>query len=196
MADSTANYDIMEAAWHACREVSSLFSGLATPQGTMMYPKTPPAPSTAMDSAVSILTSEHASYTLVLKALVGHLDYARAHPNEPKLQIFATGLGFIDTFVDYFHHPKEDEFLFRALRKRSREADEVLCELQFDHAHANSTLEQLKIALDGVQSGGITEFNAFAAAMEHYTRAQFVHMDLEERVVIPFARRLVDDDTR
>lgn len=159
-----------------------------------MHPKKPAAPANAMLSAISILQGEHASYAIALKSLIGHLDYARAHAHRPKLHIFATGLSFIDTFIDHFHHPKEDEFLFRALRKRTREADDVLRELQFDHAHADSKVEELKTALDRVQSGGIEELNQFAEAMERHMHAQFAHMEQEESVVIPLARRLLAED--
>ena len=75
-----------------------------------------------MRSATSILQGEHASYATVLKTLVGHLERARAHSFKPRLEIFATGLGFIGTFIDEFHHPKEDEFLFLALRRHTNEA--------------------------------------------------------------------------
>ena len=162
-----------------------------------MHPKKPATSANAMLSAISILEGEHASYTIALKTLLGHLDYARAHADNPKLHIFATGLSFIDTFIDHFHHPKEDEFLFRALRKRTGDADEVLRELQFDHAHADSRFSQLKAALDQVQSGGIEQLDQFAESLERYTHGQFAHMELEDRVAIPLACRfLAEDDWR
>lgn len=162
-----------------------------------MHPDRPPLPNTAMDSAIAILKGEHASYAIALKSLVSHLDYARMNSHQPKLHIFSTGLGFIETFIDHFHHPKEDEFLFRALRKRTSEADDVLRELQFDHAHADRSLGELKAALDLAQAGGIGELNVFAEVMERYKREQFTHMEREESVVIPLARRfLAEEDWR
>lgn len=159
-----------------------------------MHPDKPPLPANPMESAIAILKGEHASFAIALKSLVGHLDYARAHAHQPKLDIFATGLGFIETFVDHFHHPKEDELLFHALRKRTSEANEVLRDLQFDHAHAESSLAELKSALEHVLAVGIGEFNRFAELMERYKEVQFAHMEQEEGIVIPLARRVIAEE--
>jgi hemerythrin-like domain-containing protein len=171
-----------------------MLSALALPQGTPMHTENPAPPSTAMLSALSILKGEHASFAIALKTLVGHLDFAREHAFIPKLEIFATGLNYINTFIDQFHHPKEDEFLFRLLRQRTSEADEVLFELQFDHAHAASAFKELKSALDRAQVGGATDFHEFADAMQEYSRAQFVHLEGEEGIVIPLARRVLVEE--
>ena len=37
---------------------------------------------------------------------------------------------YIDSFHQRFHHPKEDDFLFRAIRVRTRKGDTVLAELE------------------------------------------------------------------
>jgi hemerythrin-like domain-containing protein len=161
---------------------------------SMMHPKSAPAPSRAMRSALSILQGEHASHATALKTLTGHLDCAREHSLKLKLEIFTAGLSFIDTFVDQFHHPKEDEFLFRALRQHTSEADQVLSELQFDHAYSTCALKGLKTELDHIQSGRIAELHQFAEAMKRYVQAQFAHMEQEESVVIPLARRLLAED--
>jgi branched-chain amino acid transport system ATP-binding protein len=87
------------------------------------------APSKSMRSALAILHGEHASYAALLKTLVGHLDRACAHGFKPRLEDFSTGLNFIGTFLDKFHHPKEDEFLFLALRGHTSEFDTVLRDL-------------------------------------------------------------------
>jgi hemerythrin-like domain-containing protein len=145
-------------------------------------------PANAMESAIATLKGEHASFAIALKSLVGHLDYARSYAEQPKLHIFSTGLGFIETFVDHFHHPKEDELLFHALRKRTSEADDVLRELQYDHAHAESSLAELKTALANILSVGIAELSRFTELLNRYKDAQFAHMEREESIVIPLAR--------
>lgn len=156
-----------------------------------MQPANPAPNASPMASAIGCLKGEHSSYAIALKSLVAHLDFARRHPHAPRLEVFTAGLGFIETFIDHFHHPKEDELLFKALRHRSREADEVLRELQYDHAHAESTLSKLKSSLQHVLSHGVATLDVFGESLEHYKRGQFAHMDLEENGVIPLARRLL-----
>lgn len=153
------------------------------------------APSKAMRSAVAILHGEHASYATLLKTLVGHLDRARTHAFKPRLADFSTNLNFIGTFLDQFHHPKEDEFLFLALRRHTTEADTALHELQFDHAHGPRSLEQLTASLERARSGGVETLHEFADELKRYTHTQLAHMTMEESIVMPIAcRLLVEDD--
>ena len=45
---------------------------------------------------------------------------------EPLSPAFFTSVfDYIERFVDHFHHPKEDDFLFRILRQRSEAAGAV-----------------------------------------------------------------------
>ena len=160
-----------------------------------MHLEHPVADSNAMRSSLAILQGEHASYGAALKTLLAHLKRARAHSFMPNLEIFTVGLSYIDTFIEKFHHPKEDEFLFPALRQRTDEADEVMRELQFDHTNGTLALKELDAALDHVHLGGLNELHSFADRMERYTQAQYAHMEREESLVLPIARRfLVEDD--
>lgn len=149
----------------------------------------------AMRSALAILHGEHVSCAVVLKKLVGHLDHARLHTFKPKLESFSTSLNFIATFLDQFHHPKEDEFLFLALRRHTTEADEVLRDLQFEHATSAQELDEMNTMLDRARSGGIEELHKYADMLKRYTHAYFAHVEREESLVIPIAcRLLVEDD--
>ena len=159
-----------------------------------MHLKRPAEPLNAMGSALSILQGEHLFYATALKTLLGHLDRARISSAKPNLEVFATGIGFINTFMDHFHHPKEDEFLFRALRRRTTEADEVLRELQFEHAYGPQTLDELKAALNRAQAGGKAELELFADNMKSYAHTQFAHMEREEGIVLPIARRTLKEE--
>ena len=163
-----------------------------------MHRKRPSAaPSAAMRSAIAILRGEHASYSTLLKTLTGHLDRAVIHAFKPRLEDFSTSLNFIDTYLDHFHHPKEDEFLFLALRRHTTECDEVLRDLQFDHAQSASAMDEVNTALDRARSGGIAALHEFSEVLKRYTEAHLAHMDREETLVIPVAcRLLVEEDWR
>ena len=160
-----------------------------------MHRTRPIVTSRAMRSAIAILHGEHASSTTVLKKLVGHMDHARLHTFKPRLEAFSTGLNFVATFLDQFHHPKEDEFLFLALRRHTAEADEVLRDIQFDHAQGARQLAEVNAALDLARSAGIEELHEFGKVLKTYLDAHVVHVEQEETIVIPIACRvLVEDD--
>lgn len=144
-----------------------------------------------MRSALSIMQGEHEAFATALQTLCSRLRTVRAHAIKPHLKPFATGISFIETFIDHFHHPKEDEFLFPALCRRTRDADDALRELQFDHATGPHMLEELKASLARAQTGGIAELDHFADEMERYARVQLEHINMEDGVVMPIARRVL-----
>ena len=110
---------------------------------------------------------------------------------KPDCEVFATILSYIETFADRFHHPKEDEFLFRALRERTRDADRVLLDLQHEHAAGPAEFNALKRALLRTRGGGDWEVEEFAFLLEQYTASQEEHLRKEDGIVIPLARRFL-----
>lgn len=76
--------------------------------------------------------------------------------------LFERGLAFVATFMEYFHHPKEDEFLFKAVRERTRDADDVLATLQQQHAEMPEQFRNLRLALSGARRGATAKLEDFA----------------------------------
>jgi hemerythrin-like domain-containing protein len=144
-----------------------------------------------MRSALSIIDAEHRGYGTVLRALVRHLEPVRARREAPNHDLFATILAYADTFMERFHHPKEDEHLFRAIRTRTDEADAVLLELQHEHAHGPSELRRLREALARARNGITADIDAFAHRLERYIADQEEHMRKETGIVLPVARRVL-----
>jgi hemerythrin-like domain-containing protein len=150
------------------------------------YPAPRPPP-----TALAIIDGEHRSLEAVLKALRRYVGPLRHHRVKPDCEIFATILSYIETFADRFHHPKEDEYLFRALRDRTREADRVLLDLQHEHATGPAEFDALKRALVRTRGGGDWEVEEFACLLERYAAGQEDHLRKEDGIVIPLARRFL-----
>ena len=78
--------------------------------------------------ARAIIRDEHRVLTAVLRSLQ-HLAREGARGDaELDHELFTVMLDYIDTFPNRFHHPKEDEHLFKALRRRTTAAATVLDE--------------------------------------------------------------------
>lgn len=148
-------------------------------------------PTAAMRSALSILDAEHRGYATVLRALLRHLEPVRARQTAPNHDLFATILGYADSFMEGFHHPKEDEYLFRALRSRTDEADAVLLELQHEHARGPEEIRGLREALTLARNGIAADVDAFAHRLEVYIAGQVAHMRVEAETVLPLARKVL-----
>lgn len=143
----------------------------------------------AKTSALEIIGAEHAAFDAALAAIVEHLAMVRAHRVQPDANHFERGLTYLATFMDRFHHPKEDEHLFRAIRERTAEADDTLALLQIDHAQSAGAYRDLQKALAGSRQGASGQFDDFGDLMERYARAQLEHMRIESQELVPLAER-------
>jgi len=94
------------------------------------------------------------------------------------------------------HHPKEDEYLFPALRKRSADAAAILDDLQEEHRTGPAKLAALTATLDRYRATGAAGFPAFREAVDAYVDFQWQHMSKEERLVLPKAREVLTAEDR
>ena len=139
--------------------------------------------------ALRIIEDEHRSLAAVLHGLLHMVREIRDHGAKPSFETFGAMVYYIDTVPERFHHPKEDRYLFRLLRKRHPQASVLLDQLEEQHrigAHKIRTLEQ---TLSRYQSGGDDEFAHFAAAVDDYADFHWKHMSDEENEVLPLARK-------
>lgn len=148
-------------------------------------------PHDAKFSALKIMAAEHAAFDAALAAIVSQMARTESGRYTPDPARLDRKLANIATFMGSFHHPKEDDYLFKALRERTREADEVLAILQHDHARDSAAFLDLRHALSGTRPGASTQFRDFAALMEAYASAQLEHMRIERDIVLPIAARVL-----
>ena len=151
-----------------------------------------------MTMALSIIQEEHRSLSAVTRSLGFLAREARERGLEPDYELFTVILDYIEGFSNRFHHPKEDEYLFTALRRRCPEANqalEALEALELDHARGDELLRDLRYLLARCRVGGAAAVDTFAAAVEEYVDSHWRHMRLEEDVVMPLAeQRLTEAD--
>jgi hemerythrin-like domain-containing protein len=144
-----------------------------------------------MSKVLNIIRDEHRSIAAVLHGmqyLVEHID-KRAANVDPR--VFRAMLYYLDTFSERVHHPKEDQFLFAAMRKRGKVADAVIEELEREHRAGAQELRLLEQSLVRYEEGGEKEFPAFAKAVERFAQDYWNHMRKEEEKVFPFAMELL-----
>jgi hemerythrin-like domain-containing protein len=98
---------------------------------------------------------------------------------------------YLDAFSERMHHPKEDRYLFRAIRERSAEGESLIAELEEEHAHGEQSLRELAQAAIRYEQGGKPEFPAFEREVENFTRNYRDHMRREEDVLFPLAHNVL-----
>ena len=137
-----------------------------------------------MTDALTVIKTEHRN----LMRVVNVFD-AVLRGGEPDFALLTAIVDYLQQFPDVHHHPKEDRFLFKALRDRDPDAAGILDELEAEHALCLTATTDLRAALDAYKAGAPGSAEAFRAVAADYRRLQLRHLQKEEGVVMPMARR-------
>ena len=142
-----------------------------------------------LNSALATLHDEHRSLAAIVHGLKYLIREVREKDCQPDFKLMWAMIYYIDAFPERLHHPKENAYLFARLRQRTREADEVLDTLEREHIEGARQVRELEHALGYYEAGKPNGFALFAAAVEKFADETWQHMNLEEKVVIPLAKK-------
>lgn len=141
-----------------------------------------------MKNAIDIIRSEHRALAAVLSGLSAVVDGIGSGKFEPDFTLLAAMIEYVTEVPEKVHHPKEDGYLFPALRKRSAAAAAIIDDLESEHHVGPSKIATLKVALDDYRLAGAAGLPAFRERVKAYVDFQWQHMSKEERLVLPLAR--------
>ena len=139
--------------------------------------------------AIRIIQEEHRSLAAVLHGMLYLVHEIRDRGIKPPFEVLGAMVYYIDAFPERFHHPKEDQYLFRLLRIRFPDSAEVLDRLKQEHRLGAEKIRTLEQALARYQQGGADEFSNFLTAVEAYAAFHWTHMKTEEHVILPMAEK-------
>lgn len=149
----------------------------------------------ARNAALTRLREEHRSLARVIEALETVTAQIVETGIDPDFALLASMLYYVDAVPERFHHPKEDRFLFAALRSRTAEADAALERLERDHRRSPQLVSELERALVRWQGGAADGADAFVLALNRFCEFSWNHMRTEETIVLPLAEHhLTDED--
>jgi len=137
--------------------------------------------------AIRVIREEHRTLAAVLHGMLYLVREIGEDATEADLRVLDAMVYYIDTFPERYHHPKEDRYLFRILRRRCADAAPLLDRLETEHRAGNEKIRSLEQTLARFHAGGKDEFSNFRAAVEAYAKFQWDHMQAEEREVLPLA---------
>ena len=140
---------------------------------------------------LEIMRTEHRSLAAVLHALQYLAREIEEHGAKPDYGLLRLIVDYIDSFHQRFHHPKEDEYLFKAIRIRTKEGDTVLADLEAQHAEGDGWLQNVREAVNRLQASDGRATAEFARAVDQYADFHWRHMRQEEDVVMPLAERVL-----
>ena len=141
-----------------------------------------------MNNAIDIIKSEHRALAAVLSGMSAFVEGVEAGKFEPDFTLLAAMIQYVADVPEKVHHPKEDDYLFPAVARRSSAAAAMIDDLQREHQLGPQKIGDLKAALVDYHTAGAAGVHAFRDAVRAYADFQWKHMSKEEKHVLPLAR--------
>jgi hemerythrin-like domain-containing protein len=108
--------------------------------------------------------------------------------------VFRAMLYYIREYPEQVHHPKEDLHLFARLRGHTEALDDVIDELESQHAQGESKVRDLEHALTRYELAGASALPELRNLVDDYARFYGKHRRLEEEVILPAAQRYLTSE--
>lgn len=148
-----------------------------------------------MRKAIHILRDEHRSISAVLQSLQHLARMAQDPAVKPDFAVFRAMIYYIDAFPERLHHPKEDNYLFARLLRRSDAARPLVDQLMAEHVLGAQLIRELERALLTFEETWPRGAEDFAAAVNAYAEFNWKHMRCEEHELLPLAEAaLIEED--
>lgn len=144
-----------------------------------------------LNRALAIIHDEHRSLGAVLHGLRFLVREMQEKGATPDFKLLWAMVYYMDAFSERLHDPREEAYLFARLKARTHEADEIIATLQRQHAESKERLHHLEQALGQFEAGVPGGLQAFAAAADQLVEDAWQHMNLEEKIVIPLAKKFL-----
>lgn len=141
-----------------------------------------------MPKAIDLVRREHRDIALVIQCLGTVLREVREGKLVADPALFEAILDYMQNFPDRFHHPKEEDYLFKMLRQRDPSAGAVIDELHEQHVAGERSLADLRWKLEALKKDPEGAFAAFDKAATDYIDFEKRHMSLEETKAMPAAQ--------
>jgi len=155
------------------------------------------APPTASERALAVVLDEHRSIAAVVRGLQDLVCPAYTAAKGLDMPTIRSLLAYLQAFPLQMHHPKEEEFLHRFLHQRSPDCDALLQQLEAQHRDEHANVTRVVASVDAVQAGDAASEAAAGAALVAQVQvladAVWKHLSLEEREVLPLARRVLQE---
>lgn len=142
-----------------------------------------------LNRALAIIHDEHRSLGAVLHGLRFLVREALEKGRELDFKLLWAMIYYMDAFSQRLHDPREEAYLFAKIMERTREADELIARLKQQHADSAEHLRKLELMLGQLEAGVPGSLAAFASEVEQQVEDARQHMQLEEKTVIPLAKK-------
>ena len=150
----------------------------------------------ATELAIGAITREHQLLEAMLGTLQMLIHDIEHLQSEPDFPLLASELYFIEDFQDGHHHPLEEEYLFKVLRRRAPALIPILDELHTEHARDSAMIAEIDHALVRYHGGAHDGFARFKSAVNRYSATTLGHLRMEATLQEPARACLTTEEWR
>lgn len=145
---------------------------------------------------IRVIQEEHAALAAMLRSMLMMLDRGPGDAPESYFDVMRAMLFYIDEFPERLHHPKESDLLFPRVARHSPHLMPAIEQLERDHMKGEAVVRELQHLLLGWELMGDSRRARFEEELRKFIGFYLEHMRLEESVIIPEARKVLDEDDR
>jgi hemerythrin-like domain-containing protein len=147
----------------------------------------------AKTRAIRVIKDEHTALTGVIEALRLVTANMASGKIAPDFKLLWSIIYYIEEYPEQLHHPKEETFLFPAVRARTDAINAKLDELARQHQNSGAPLAAIKNLIGHVEADIPGALDQLAEKVATYANFHWQHMRLEEDCVLPTASEVLTD---
>lgn len=152
------------------------------------------APVRAVEKVLAILHDEHQTLLSLATAMRDMAQQPTTSATAIDLPHLAAMLSHLSTYSQQIHWPKEERYLFRALRDQAPESGGLIDELHAQREREKALIQQAQALLAPVMSElGEPVADLFACVLA-LADSVHTHVTAEEQALLPLARQRVPDE--
>lgn len=142
---------------------------------------------------IKVIQEEHTALAAMLRSMLMMLERGPGDEPENFFDVMRAMLFYIDEFPERLHHPKESDLLFPRVARHSPHVMTVVEQLERDHMKGETAVRELQHLLLAWELMGEGRRKRFEDELRRYIDFYLDHMRLEETVIIPEARKVLDE---
>lgn len=142
---------------------------------------------------IKVIQEEHTALAAMLRSMLMMLERGPGDEPENFFDVMRAMLFYIDEFPERLHHPKESDLLFPRVARHSPQVMTVVEQLERDHMKGETAVRELQHLLLAWELMGEGRRKRFEDELRRYIDFYLDHMRLEETVIIPEARKVLDE---
>lgn len=141
---------------------------------------------------IRVMEDEHRALAAVLHAL--EFLAKPEHSVGKDTKVFWAIINYLDKYSEKLHHPAEDKFLFSVLKEKTEKCNQVISDLESEHAKGEQRIASLTRALEVFEEAGSNAAELFNVAVSEYAGFYWQHMMQEEKIIFPLAKEVLDSN--